>query len=372
MPTMTCSSELPPLSNRERFCRLYDGLPVDRGVRWEAVGFWMLTVDAWRRNGGLPEGVDVMQHYGFDPQPTVPSATGFTSMPLSGPPVQQRMLEDKGPRQVWENDLGQVWEVRADGGESMPRWIRFPVETHQDWLSKIKPRLDPSAHDFSALDAEGRLYRDNPDPNGLWLVGLYAFWRNFWGEERLAYAFYDCPDTLRDMADTWLRMHCECSPRVLAETRVDYVLFHEDMAFKNGPLIGPNLFDEFMAPYYREVFAHLRAHGQHRFMLDSDGNNGAVLHRFAELGMNGLYPFEVAAGCDALAFREEHPAFFAWGCIDKRVLLGTKDDVTREVMGKVPALWETGRFIPSIDHSVPPCSQANFEHFLNLVRDICR
>ena len=48
------------------------------------------------------------------------------------------------------------------------------------------------------------------------LVGLYAFWRNFWGEENLAYAFHDCPDVLHDMARTWLTMHVECTPRVLA------------------------------------------------------------------------------------------------------------------------------------------------------------
>jgi uroporphyrinogen decarboxylase len=96
------------------------------------------------------------------------------------------------------------------------------------------------------------------------------------------------------------------------------------------------------------------------------------LDRFAELGINGLFPFEVAAGSDVLAFRERHPRFFVWGAFDKRALLGTRDDVEREVMAKVPKLWEQGGFIPSIDHSVPPCPQENFEHFLELVRSICR
>jgi len=359
------------LSRRERFCRLYDFERVDRPPRWEAVAFWGHTVNAWKAAGGLPAEADVNEYYRIEPRPEVPGRLGFTSMPLSGPAVETWVVKEEGATQVRQNSLGMVWRERVDGGESMPQWLKFPVENHEDWLRKIEPRLRPEDHDFGDLEQAAARFRDNEDPNGLYLVGLYAFWRNFWGEERLAYAFYDYPETLHDMARTWLAMHCECSPRVLESTRVDYVFFHEDMAFKNGPLIGPNLFDQFMAPYYREVFAHLRGYGQHRFILDSDGNNGLVLERFIKLGMNGLFPFEQAAGYDVLAFRKEHPHFFVWGAIDKRVLLRTKEEVKREVMGKVPALWESGGFIPAIDHAVPPCPQENFEYFLELVRGIC-
>lgn len=356
------------LTNRERFCKLYDFEKVDRPVRWEAVAFWGQTVQEWKAAGGLPADADAMAYYGFDAQPILPAA-GFW-LPLAGPPVEQRVLQDDGVSRVMENDLGQVWRIRTDGGESMPQWLRFPVENHDDWLQKIKPRLLPDEQDFGNLETAAPDFRDNDEPNGLWLLGLYAFWRHYWGEERLAYAFYDYPDTLHDMARHWLEMQCARTARITSLTRADYCCFHEDMAFKNGPLIGPDTFAEFMAPYYREFFAHLRAHGQHRFLLDSDGNNGLVLEHFIELGMNGLYPFEQAAGYDVPAFRREHPNFFIWGAIDKRVLLGTKEDIKREVMEKVPELWETGGFVPSIDHSVPPCRQENFEYFLELVRSL--
>jgi uroporphyrinogen-III decarboxylase len=291
-------------------------------------------------------------------------------MALSGPPVSDRVIEDDGRTQILENDLGLVRRVRTDG-ESMPTWIKFPVESGRDWLNKIRPRLTPAQHTYPDLEQELAVAAQHPeDPLGAFLVGLYAFWRNFWGEEKLAYAFYDHPETVHEMAQAWLTMHCDCTPRLLEAARVDYVLFHEDMAFKNGPLIGPKLFDEFMKPYYRDLFAHLRARGQHRFLLDSDGNNGAVLERFIGLGMNGLYPFEQAAGCDVIAFREAHPHFFIWGGIDKRVLLRTRSEIDREVMSKVPLLWESGGFIPSIDHAVPPCPNENFEYFLELVRSL--
>lgn len=367
------TSTSPVLTRRERFCRLYDFEPVDRSIHWEAVGFWGQTIDAWKAAGGMPADADAMAYYDQEPRLGVSGGLGFTSMALGGPPVQQRVIEDDGRTRLVEDDLGKVWRDRIDGEVSMPTWLRFPVECHADWLNKIKPRLDPAAHAYPGLDRELAAAKAQPDdPLGLYLVGLYAFWRNLWGEEQLAYAFYDSPATLHDMAATWLAMHCRCTPRILGAAAIDYVFFHEDMAYKNGPLIGPKLFDEFMAPYYQQVFAELRVAGLHRFFLDSDGNNGAVLERFVDLGMNGLYPFEAAAGCDPVGFRREHPHFFIWGAIDKRALMRGRDEVQREVMAKVPALWDGGGFAPSIDHSLPPCPQENFEYFLELVRDLCR
>ena len=202
------------MTHRERFCRLYDFQKVDRPTRWEAVAFWPQTVREWKASGGLPEDADVMAHYGFDPWPIITGGLGGTSMRLSGPEVTSRVVRDEGDTQVWQDDLGKVWRVRSDGGESMPRWIRFPVESHTDWLNKIKPRLDPAAHDYGALIEQSRAVSDSQGPVGCFLVGLYAFWRNFWGMEKLSYAFFEAPHTLHDMARTWLRMHCECTPRV--------------------------------------------------------------------------------------------------------------------------------------------------------------
>ena len=357
------------MTSRERFRRLYDFQPVDRPVRWECVTFWGETVDRWREAGTLPPETDPMEYFGFEPQPKISAGLGFTSMALSGPPVTSRVIEENERSRVVQNDLGAVHRERTDGC-SMPQWIRFPVESHEDWIGKIKPRLDPASHDYGDWGKDARASQTSDDPWGLWLVGLYAFWRNFWGEENLAYAFYDHPDTLHDMARTWLKMHRECSPRLLEAAQFDYVLFHEDMAFKNGPLIGPGLFEKFMEPYYRPLFDHLRRHGQSRFMLDSDGQNGQILDRFIELGMNGLFPFEAAAGYDIREVRDRYPRFFIWGGIDKRVLNGTKEAIEKEVRSKVPEVWANGGFIPALDHACQPCPQENFEHYLGLVREL--
>ena len=41
------AAEAASLTNRERFCKLYDFEKVDRPTHWEAVGFWDQTVTEW-------------------------------------------------------------------------------------------------------------------------------------------------------------------------------------------------------------------------------------------------------------------------------------------------------------------------------------
>ena len=114
----------------------------------------------------------------------------------------------------------------------------------------------------------------------------------------------------------------------------------------------------------------MRAYGQTRFLIDCDGKPGPLVDTFGDLGVRAFFPFEVAAGNDTFEIRRQYPDVVIWGGIDKRAMLEGGEAIKREVMEKVPALWAAGGFIPSLDHSVPPCPQENFEYFLQLVRDL--
>ena len=105
-----------------------------------------------------------------------------------------------------------------------------------------------------------------------------------------------------------------------------------------------------------------------RITVDSDGNNDMLMPLFVEAGVNGFLPFEVAANNDIVEFRKKYPEIVIWGGLDKRVVLESKDAIKREIMEKVPVLWESGGYIPAIDHSVMPCPQENWEYFLELLR----
>jgi len=39
-----------------------------------------------------------------------------------------------------------------------------------------------------------------------------------------------------------------------------------------------------------------------------------------------------------------------------------------EIVPKVRRVWETGGYLPALDHATPPCPQANWECFLKALR----
>ncbi|PIU61666.1 MAG: hypothetical protein COS85_20495 [Armatimonadetes bacterium CG07_land_8_20_14_0_80_59_28] len=91
-----------------------------------------------------------------------------------------------------------------------------------------------------------------------------------------------------------------------------------------------------------------------------------------EAGFNHLCPLEQAAGMDAVKIRKEYGTSLALlGSLDKRELAKGKAEIERELLRQVPFLLETGGYIPTIDHAIPPdVSYGNFLYYLEFKRQL--
>ena len=167
-------------------------------------------------------------------------------------------------------------------------------------------------------------------------------------------------------------LETEALKRVVKDIRVDWAMFWEDMAFKTGPLISPSMVRKFMMPHYKKVTDILRSNGVDVIIANSDGNVNELIPLWLECGINACWPLECAAGNDAVALRKKYGKdLILAGCIDKRALLKGKDAIREEVMSKVPFLLETGGYLPSVDHMVPPdVTLENYLYFINTVREV--
>ncbi len=59
------------------------------------------------------------------------------------------------------------------------------------------------------------------------------------------------------------------------------------------------------------------------------------------------------------------------GGIDKRALAGSREEIEREVLSKVPWLCLQGGYFPQIDHLVPPdVPLENYRHYAELIRAV--
>jgi uroporphyrinogen decarboxylase len=259
---------------------------------------------------------------------------------------------------------------------SMPQFVRFPVETRRDfrrfWAERMRPdlsaRLGPDWRDQLAA------YRGRDFP--LVLIadrwgGFFGPLRNLVGVQKLCTLFYDDPAFLEEMMDASADFMIRMMDQILDHTDVDVFGFWEDMAYKAGPLIGPDLVRKYMLPRYRRVVDFLRSRGVEFISLDSDGDISLLIPVWLEAGIDILYPFEVQSGMDVNAVRREYGRDLRiWFGVNKRVIAQGREAIDAE-LARVAPLVGDGGYVPGPDHSFPPdISFENYVYFMEQLRRI--
>jgi len=354
------------VNDRERLLGVMRYQPVDRvPCRW--FGAWPETIERWKGEG-------------YDPsQPVFPAdhweSHGHWFFP--NPPFEHRVLEQDERTILYVNHEGILMRERRDNPySSMPQFVRFPVETRAQfrrfWQERMQP--DPAARlgpDWQEKLAAWRT-RDFPvvviaDRWG----GFFGPLRNLVGVERLCTLFYDDPAFVEEMMDADADFIIALMGQILDHTTIDVFGFWEDMAYKTGPLLGPELARRFMLPRYRRVVDFLRGRGVEFICLDSDGDVTQLIPVWLDAGINTLYPFEVQAGMDVLAVRRQYGRELRlWGGLDKRVVAQGPAAIDAE-LARVAPLVREGGYVPFPDHSFPPdVSYANFRYFVQRLPSI--
>ena len=220
----------------DHFRRLCCHDPSARPPRWESLGFWSQTVARWRQEG-LPQNETPETYFQMDPRAYLPGGSGFTGLPFY-PKFEKEILSEDSNTVTYRGESGIVLrELKVHSELSMPQWIEFPVKNRADWES-IKHRLDISTR---VLPTKEEIERevDFNHPVAFTFCGFYGILRNLFGEENLSYAYYDQPDLIHDIQRFWTEYCKENLQRINRETRIDYALIWEDMAYKTAPLISP-------------------------------------------------------------------------------------------------------------------------------------
>ncbi len=269
-----------------------------------------------------------------------------------------------------------VRERKENPGSSMPQFLRFPVETREDFRSLYAKRMRADLASRIGKDwiqiLDSRRDRDRPFAviANLW-GGFFGPLRNFVGLERLCTLLYDDLPFVEEMMDATAEFLVAVMGQILEHTTVDVFGFWEDMAYRNGPLIGPNWVSRFMVPRYRKVVDFVRSRGVEWIALDCDGRVDPLISVWLDAGINFLYPFEVQSGMDVVAVRRKFGRDLRmFGGVDKRALARGRDAIDGELC-RVSPLVREGGYIPCLDHSVPPdVPYANYRYYMQRLRQI--
>lgn len=379
------------ISDRERFlgiCRFER--PGDLYIGSVFMEFWVSTLKEWVKQGAPEQIVDERfraTYFQYDDicalheiksgrmaeQIHIGKGTYDYGIRLILPHYEPKIIEENEHNVTLINNAGQTVRFIKNSLDRMPMFLDYPVKDRTSW-KQFKKRLDPKTPERLPSDWDAYVQKVNSSsaPTRLLVGSSFGFLREWVGLERLLYMFYDDPSLIEDMMDQICYLETELISRVLRDIRVDFAWFWEDMAYKTGPLISPDMVRKFMIPRYRKVTDILSGNGIDAVFVDCDGNINNLIPLWLEVGINGFWPLEVAAGVDAVSLRKKYgKQVILTGNIDKRALAKGKRAIREEVTSKVPYLLGIGGYFPCLDHGVPPdVTWENYRYFINLLREI--
>lgn len=388
------------MNTRERFLAVMGFEPCDRTLLWEW-GYWGGAVERWYEEGlparkGLPKPVEYGEtlagpgaawRSGVLNVPDagdVAEATGLDrgreTIPLQNfiyPPFKEEILDEDRETVTIRDSRGVTLRQRKDAA-SLPHALAWPVQNRDDWERLKAERFRVSIRDRLPANWADlvRAYRDRDYPLSIasGTCGFFGGPRTLMGDVNLFYAYHDQPELVRDMVEFLCDFWIEIYGHVLAEVKdVESAEFWEDMCYKNGPMISPAMFREFMMPYYKRLIGFLRDNGVRHFCVDTDGDCRTLIPLFLECGMTGMLPFEVQAGCDIVEIRQQYPRLQIYGGLDKNVVARGREAIDAELEAKLPPLLRQGGFVPFVDHLVhPEISWQDFAYYRRRVEELAR
>jgi hypothetical protein len=281
----------------------------------------------------------------------------------------------EGEFEIVESESGELTRqvIRNDSTYSMPEYIRYPVRDRASW-EFFKERMTPTQFmPLSEVRERAAKFRRPDKPMEIPVYGAYGFIRGLFGPEKASYMFYDDPELIHEMMAWRLERARQDAFPLIEALKPDIVGMGEDLCYNHGMLLSPAQFDKFFGSYYQEVCDCAKAADVPVVAVDTDGNAMEFAHIAARYGVNAICPFECKSNNDLFRLRSELPEFLMFGWLEKEVVNeGNERMIEPEIMRKVPALLEKGRYFPNGDHGIQPMvTFDNLCRFMTILHEVC-
>ncbi len=306
-------------------------LPLLEWAMW-----WDKTVDIWCEQG-LERGLSneqMQQHFGLVRQ-------------------EQFWLSHKSPDCPKDTSHGSGIIKTMEDYEAIKPFI-LP----NDAVDRIVPRLMELAEEHE----KGNLL--------IWytLDGFFWWPRVLFGIEAHLFSFYDEPELYHIICEDLLSWQIKMVDQIAEYVKPDFMTIAEDMSYNHGPMVSKEMYEEFIAPYYKRLIPEIKKHNT-RVIVDSDGDIMSVIPWMISCGVDGALPLERQSHVDIAKIREAHPDFLMIGGFDKMAMLDSKESIKKEVERILPTI-RSGGYWPAMDHQTPPGTPLeNYRYYLSLLKE---
>jgi uroporphyrinogen decarboxylase len=187
------------------------------------------------------------------------------------------------------------------------------------------------------------------------------------GFDEFCFALVDQPDLIAAMFKRVGDIQLEVFRRIVEMDEVGAMWYGDDLAYRSGTIIHPDILRRHLFPYLSEMGALCREHDL-PFVIHSDGNLWKVLPDLVACGLNAIHPVEPKAMDSAVLKREYGAKLCLLGNIEigETLTLGSPQDVEVEVRDRIRALAPGGGYAVGSSNTV--AHYVKLENFKAMVR----
>jgi uroporphyrinogen decarboxylase len=169
------------------------------------------------------------------------------------------------------------------------------------------------------------------------------------GVTGLAYALYDHPGLVEKILDRYVEWNCAVMER-LNPMGFDFIMDYDNIAFKNGPFVSPQVFREVFIPRIKLVANVCKL----PWVFHGDGDLRMILDDLLTLGMNCIHPIEPPC-MNMLEMKFKYGRRVClWGNIDLNTLAYAQpEEVKEEVKQRIKEAGQDGGYILGSANSLP-------------------
>lgn len=351
------------MTNRERTLAILHYQPYDR-LPVVHFGFWGETLAKWQAEGHL-KAEDLVNYWDGSPADFAIAAklgfdfnwanTCYTDTGLR-PAFEPRVVEEfpDGRRHVLNRNG--VVVVEQAGATGIPGEIDHLLKDRASWETHFKARYQWTENRVDPVYLARLKTTPRDVPLGLFCGSLFGQIRDVMGMEGVSYLYVDDEPLFREIIDTVADLCYRATERALSfGIEFDFAHFWEDICFKNGPLVSPAVFREYVGPHYRRITDLVKRHGLDIISLDCDGVIDALIPVWMDNGVNTMFPIEVGTwAASILPWRKQYgKELRGVGGMNKTVFAHDRAAIDAEIERLKP-LVALGGFIPCPDHRIAP------------------
>lgn len=355
----------------------YDSLPIVH------FGYWYETLEKWAAEGHLTREEITDLWDGNEKDKVVAAKLGFdcnwagnySANHGLNPAFESKVIREFPDGSQHVLNWNGVVEVHNPAAKGIPAEVDHLMKDRASWEEHYKWRYQWTE---SRVDVEGLRKLDGSvrqTPMGIYCGSLFGHIRDVVGIEGVSYLYVDDEPLFREIIDTVADLcyrNVELALRTVRPGTFDFAHFWEDICFKNGPLISPAVFEEYVGPHYKRITDLVGRHGIDIVSLDCDGWIDALIPIWFANGVNTMFPIEVGTWNASIApWRKKYGRELRGvGGMNKTVFARDRAAVDAEIERLRP-LVELGGFIPCPDHRIAPDAEwDNVRYYCDRMRKV--